>query len=193
LAVYLTADLAFIWVYWTLIRRFWKQRFDEGTPRNRRMLLLILVIADVTEDVVALGTIAVRGQATALWLLGNVLAVVNIVKSLACLVIAFVLIADLLTAGGRTARRSLLEIYQVIRQHRFTLVPLVLVSLVSIVPGADILDQVPDIVRRWTDGPRNFTVESGAALRRFRKPAGRTACGEPQWRHTYRETSPSRS
>jgi hypothetical protein len=164
LTVYVAADLAFIWVYWTLIRRFWKRRFDEGTSRNRRMLLLLLAVADVTEDVLAVGTIALRGQVTALWLLGDVLAVVNIVKSLACLAIAFVLIADLLTAGGRSARRSLLEIYQVIRQHRFTLVPLVLVSLVSIVPGADILDQVPDIVRRWTDGPRNFTVESGAAL-----------------------------
>jgi hypothetical protein len=39
------------------------RRFDEGTPRNRRMLLLLLVVADVTEDVLALGTIALVGTA----------------------------------------------------------------------------------------------------------------------------------
>jgi hypothetical protein len=164
LAVYVAADLAFILIYWTLIRRFWKRNFDGGTPRNRLALLLILVAADVIEDVLALGTIALRGQASALWLLSDVLAVVNIVKSLACVAVAFVVMRDLLTGGGRTVRRSLKEIYQLVRQHRFTVVPLALVSVMSIIPGAEILDQVPDIARRWSDGPRNFTVEGGAAL-----------------------------
>ena len=67
LAVYVAMDLAFILVYWTLIRRFWKRRFDGETPRNRLTLLLILVAADVIEDVLALCTIALRGQVTALW------------------------------------------------------------------------------------------------------------------------------
>ena len=164
LAVYVAADLAFILIYWTLIRRLWKRRFDGGTLRNRQALLLILVAADVIEDVLALGTIALRSQATALWLLSDVLAVVNLVKSLACVAVAFVVMRDLLTGGGRTVRRSLKEIYELVRQHRFTVVPLALVAVVSILPGANILDQVPDIARRWTDGPRNFTVEGGSAL-----------------------------
>ena len=164
LAAYVAADLAFIAIYWTLIRRFWRRRIDGGTPRNRLAVLLILVCADVTEDVLALSTLALHGQVTALWLLSNVLAVVNVVKSLACLAVAFVVIRDLLTGGGRTVRRSLLDVYQLVRQHRFTVVPLALVSVVSIIPRADILDQVPDIARRWTDGPRNFTVEGGSAL-----------------------------
>ena len=71
---------------------------------------------------------------------------------------------DLLTIRGRTVRRSLQEFYRLIRQHRFTVVPLIVVSVVSIVPGAEILDQVPDIARRWTDGPGNFTLEGGFAL-----------------------------
>jgi hypothetical protein len=152
------------WVYWTLIRRFWKRRFDGGTPRNRLGLLLILVAADVIEDVLALCTIALRDQGTALWVLSDVLAAVNTVKSLACVAVAFIVMRDLLTGGGRTVRRSLKETYQLVRQHRFTVVPLTLVSVVSIIPGADILDQVPDIARRWSDGPRNFTLEGGSAL-----------------------------
>ena len=70
-------------IYCTLILRSWKRRFDGGTPRNRLALLLILVAADVIEDLLALGTIALRGQAPKLWLLCDVLAVVNAVKSLA--------------------------------------------------------------------------------------------------------------
>jgi hypothetical protein len=164
LAVYVAMDLAFILIYWTLIRRFWKRRFDGATPRNRLAPLLILVGADVIEDGLALSTLALRGHGTALWVLSDVLAAVNTVKTLACIVVAFLLLRDLLTLGGRTVRRSLRETYQLVRQHRFTVVPLALVSVVSIIPGADILDQVPDIARRWSDGPRNFTLEGGSAL-----------------------------
>jgi hypothetical protein len=46
------------------------------------------------------------------------------------------------------------EIYEFVRQHRFAVVPLALVSVMSIIPGMNILDQVPDSARRWTDGPR---------------------------------------
>jgi len=91
-------------------------------------------------------------------------AVVNTAKSLACVAVAFVVVRDLLTSRGRTVRRSLKKFYRLVRQHRFTVVPLAVVSVVSIVPGAEILDQMPDIARRWTDGPRNFTLEGGFAI-----------------------------
>jgi hypothetical protein len=164
LAVYVAADLAFIYIYWILIRSFWKRTFPERVPTNRRVLLLILVATDLIEDGLALGTLALREHATALWVFSYLLAGVNTVKSLACIAVAFMVLRDLLTSGGRSVRRSLREAYRLIRQHRFTLVPLAVVSVVSIIPGADILDQVPDIARRWTDGPGNFTLEGGLAV-----------------------------
>jgi hypothetical protein len=100
LAVYVAMDLAFILIYWTLIRRFWKRRFEGVTPRNRLAPLLILVGTDVIEDVLTLGTIAVRGQVMALWVLSDVLAAANTVKSLACVAVVFVVMRDLLTGGG---------------------------------------------------------------------------------------------
>ncbi len=112
LAVYVAADLAFILIYWTLIRRFWKRRFDGGTLRNRRALLLILVAADVIEDVLALGTLALRGQANGALVAQRRAGCRELVKSLACVVVAFVVMRDLLTGGGRTVRRSLKEIYE---------------------------------------------------------------------------------
>ena len=164
LAVYVAADFAFILIYGTLIYRFWKRHFKNRALRNRLVLLLILVTADVTEDRLALVTLALHGEEMALWLLSVVLALVNTVKTLACVAVVFMVLRDLMTIRGRTVRRSLQEFYRLIRQHRFTLVPLVVVSVVSIVPGAEILDQVPDIARRWTDGPGNFTLEGGFAL-----------------------------
>ncbi len=89
---------------------------------------------------------------------------VNSLKSLACVVVVIMLLGAVLTSRGHTVRSSLILFYRLIRQHRFTIVPLALVSLVSIIPGPDILDQVPDIVRRWTDGPGNFALEGGFAL-----------------------------
>ena len=164
LAVYIAADLLFILIYWTLVHGFWKRHFTHRALRNRRALLVILVAADLMEDGLALSTLALRGHGTGLWALSDVLAAVNTVKTLACLVVAFFVVRDLLTLGGRRVRRSLAETYQLVRQHRFTVVPLALVSVVSIIPGADILDQVPDIARRWTDGPGNFALEGGFAL-----------------------------
>jgi hypothetical protein len=164
LAVYVAADFAFILIYGTLIYRFWKRHFKNRALRNRLLLLLILVTADVIEDVLALVTLAFRGQVMALWLLSVVLAFVNAAKSLACVAVVFMVLRDVLTTRGRTVRGSLKGFYRLIRQHRFTVVPLVVVSVVSIVPGAEILDQVPDIARRWTDGPGNFTLEGGFAL-----------------------------
>jgi hypothetical protein len=164
LAVYLAADVAFISIYWALIRRFWKRHFDGRALKMRLALLLILVGADLIEDALALGTLGLRTHVTSLWLVSHLLAGVNTVKSLLCVIVAFMVVRDLLQSGGRTVRRSMQEIYQLVRQHRFTVVPLALVSVMSIVPGADILDQVPDIARRWTDGPRNFTLEGGSAL-----------------------------
>jgi hypothetical protein len=163
LATYIGADLIFILIYWTLIRAFWKRHFKHRALRIRWALLLILVIADLLEDVLALGTLPLRGHARALWLLSDFLAGANTVKSLAFVVVAVVLVHDLLTRDGRTIRRSLRETYQLIRQHRFTVVPLAVVSAVSIVPGANIFDQVPDIERRWADGPGNF-AEGGFAV-----------------------------
>jgi hypothetical protein len=74
LAVYVAADFAFILVYGILIYRFWKRHFKNRALGNRLVLLLILVTADVTEDRLALVTLALRGQEMALWMLSVVLA-----------------------------------------------------------------------------------------------------------------------
>jgi hypothetical protein len=191
LAAYLAADLAFIFVYWTGIDRFLQRRFHGQALRTRCRLLLILVGADLVENGLALITVFLDRSTTALGFFSWVLAVVNTVKSLAFVAVAFMVIRGQLTRGRRTVRCSLKLIYQLVRQHRFSVVPLVLLALVSITPGAEILDQVPDITRRWTDGPRTFALEGGLAVIALLVFAGtlfmigrmRTAVAARDWEH----------
>jgi hypothetical protein len=164
LIAYVVADFAFIFVYACAINAFLKRRFEGRALTSTRVTLLILVVADVAEDILALVTLALHGHPTALGVLSWTMAGVNSLKSLACLAIAIILVGGALTKARHTVRSSLALLGLLIRQHRFTVVPLALVVLLSIVPGPNILDQVPDIVRRWTDGPGNFALEGGLAF-----------------------------
>jgi hypothetical protein len=161
---YVTADLAFILVYATGIYPYVRRRFEGRALRTGLALLLILIGADLVEDVLMLVTLAFDPHSTGLVRLSWLLVVLNTVKSLAAIAVAFVVIRRALRSQGRTVRESVKLVLQLIRQHRFTVVPLAVLAVVSITPGAEILDQVPDITRRWTDGPRTLALEGGLAL-----------------------------
>ena len=90
------------------------------------------------------------------------IAVITIIKGILALAATVVVAYALATApwsdSAFTAQRKVLA------KHRYSLVPLLILAIVAVTPGADILDQVLDIERRWADGWENFFFEGGPAL-----------------------------
>lgn len=157
LRTYLALDVAFIVLYAVAaVRLFWS-RYAGLVRRTVLWATAALVVADVTEDVLAWSTTMTDGPVSVGWT--GVLARLSVGKSLLG---GLVLAAGgyaLLTRNGRSAGANLRLVYEVLRTHRLSLVPLVVLGVVAIAPGADILDQAPDIERRWSDTGAIFAVE----------------------------------
>jgi hypothetical protein len=70
----------------------------------------------------------------------------------------------LLTPPGRSWRQTLKVWRQAIRKHRLSILPVAVVGLVTLTPAAEILDQVPDVVRRWADNLSTLSESLWAVL-----------------------------
>lgn len=111
------------------------------TPRPR--LALVAAGADVVENLLLLGVV-VGGLPLAVPAM-----IATAVKWLSLAGVAGPLLyAAFGTARGRKAGRDLLRALGV---HRFSLLAVLPVTLLALVPGPGILDQLPDIQRAWLD------------------------------------------
>lgn len=157
LAVYALLDLALIALYGLLLWRAAGASPQSCRRRNRRAVA-IAVAADVAESVL-IATLPHGGAATArAWLL--VLA--SSVKWIA-LVTATVL---LLQAHRRWLRETAWPLARLVARglytHRYSLIIVVPLALMGLAHGHDILEQVPDIQRRWIDTDQWSGLWSGA-------------------------------
>ena len=103
LVVYVAADFAFILIYGILIYGSGSDT-SRSSAEQQRVLLLILVVADVIEDAWRLSPSPCAGRRRHSGCSAVVLALVNAAKTLACVAVVFMVLRDLLTTRGRTVR-----------------------------------------------------------------------------------------
>lgn len=161
LVVYVLLDLVLLAACtWAAV---WYARRRFARPGRRLVLGLVVAVAalDLAEDVLAL---VVANRSTVPDGLADALARLSMVTSVLGLVLVAALLWGWLTRRRGSVRQRAGRAYEAVRQHRLSIIPVLVLGLLLVAPGADILDQVPDVVRRWADGPRNFFLEGGLGV-----------------------------
>ena len=157
LVLYLVVDLALVVVYAMLLWRiFWRRTFTGFWKAAVGVLFIALVAVNILVDLLAFAGIAFEVSALGLafgFQLKTLLAVASAVAA----------VVAVITSNGATSGTRLTSARKIVWQLRFAIVPLAVLTVVAVIPGPNILDQVADIERRWTDGPRNFFIEGGSA------------------------------
>jgi hypothetical protein len=82
------------------------------------------------------------------------------------LILAVLLVVGwlLLTPGRRSARKSYALIRAATRKHRLSILPVAIIGFVALTPAAEILDQLPDALRRWADLSNFEAIWAGLTL-----------------------------
>lgn len=181
LVAHLLVDLGFVALYAWLLRR-WVRYLRRATgpaprpdvvPRIVPVAALALVLADVAEDVVlGAATVALRGGSVPGWLTW-IQASLTSLKWLAFAVLvagSWVAARRRLGSGPdvvpplRRARQAAAAAGRALAYQRLSVLVVVLVGALSIVPGPNIWDQLPDVQRRWVDGSVTDLVHLGLAV-----------------------------
>ncbi|GAA1138955.1 hypothetical protein GCM10009583_05790 [Ornithinicoccus hortensis] len=153
---YLLLDLVLIVLYVTLLGRL----LHPSLPSAYRIVLVAAAV-DLTENglalVVALGTDHVP-------LAAEVLPWVSGAKWLGLLLASVVVLRRLFRRGDPSWRRAVARVLRALYTHRFSVVALLPLLTMSILPGPDMLDQLPDIQRRWTDDPTGLAHGVAASV-----------------------------
>ncbi|WP_344850315.1 hypothetical protein [Kribbella ginsengisoli] len=138
LAIYLVLDLVFIAIYVPALRRF----IATGP-------VLVLAGIDVVEDLLMywLGSRRCGAGDCVPAASAVILAVVTTLKWLAFLAVLFLLVRD----HWSTIKAAVPRIRRALWIQRFSLLAFLPLGLLAIVPGTDVLDQLPDVQRRWLD------------------------------------------
>lgn len=161
LTAYVLLDLLLVATYVAAGVVHARRRLDALSRRFVVAGVVGVAVLDLAEDVLAL---VVGHRRTVPVGLADALARLSTAKFVLGAVVVVVL------AWGWSARRRGLarhragRAYESLRQHRLSVIPVVLLGVLLVAPGADILDQVPDVVRRWADGPANFFLEGGLGV-----------------------------
>ncbi len=120
------------------------KRWPEPTRSLRRSLRLLGLAATIE----ALVTLAFLPGSTAWGWLASLLLAVTWARWVALLLVLATLL-DLVRRHGERATVLRRRAYRALRTHRFSLLTVLPVAVMSLVPGGDILDQLPDIQRAW--------------------------------------------
>ncbi|WP_328320764.1 hypothetical protein OHA70_22635 [Kribbella sp. NBC_00382] len=138
LAIYLVLDLVFIAIYVSALRRF----IATGP-------VLVLAGLDVAEDLMTywLGSQRCDQGDCVPAASAVILTVITTLKWLAFLAVLFLLVRG----HWSTIKAAVPRIRRALWIQRFSLLAFLPLALLAIVPGTDVLDQLPDIQRRWLD------------------------------------------
>ncbi len=141
LLAYVVLDLAFIAVYGLLVAS-WLPPEESPLARTLRWLAAI----DVAEDLAALA--ATHSSGGAAEGLGVVTSVLTTAKWLAVLVLVVLVVRRLLKHDARAQIAGwALAVYK----QRFGVLAILPIGLLSVPAGSDLLDQLPDVQRRWVE------------------------------------------
>ena len=135
LLLYVALDVVLIVIY-GLVVAGWLAAHGAGLLA---WVLRVLAIVDVLEDGFALLTIHTRSVP-----LAYVTAVLSSVKWLAVLV-AVLVAAYTALQSGPVIRSWLRGLYT----HRFSVIAILPIAVLTVPAGSDLLDQLPDVERRW--------------------------------------------
>ncbi|MFD4420799.1 hypothetical protein ACFWN7_04745 [Agromyces sp. NPDC058484] len=132
---------------WRLVHMV--DRAHRGVPT---VVLLVYAAAEFGEDVwQILGGWAVSaGEAPVAGWIGWVMAVFTTVKCLA-LVVFFIAVLRI-GAYRHTVAHRIARIGQALWVHRLATLAILVIVVLSCIPAADLLDQLPDVQRQWADG-----------------------------------------
>jgi len=144
---YAVLDIGLVAVYVALL--LWAGRAAiAGSARVYRALVLTAALADSAEN------IAVLVRASGSWVLPLLAAV-----KWSLLLVA---LAILLAASRRAVLRWVKLVLRALYTHRYSAVIVLPLAVLSLARGPDILEQLPDIQRRWADpGGRGDFVAAG--------------------------------
>ncbi len=146
LVAYVVLDLAFIAVY-GLVVPAWLPASETTLARTLR----VLAVVDVLEDIGAL--VATRSSGVTAERVSSATSVLTTLKWLVVLVLVVLLVRRLLQPDARAQIRGwALAVYK----QRFGVLAILPIGVLSIPAGSDLLDQLPDVQRRW--------VEDGSGL-----------------------------
>ena len=127
---------------------------QEGTGHLKVTIIVLIVYAaaEFGEDVwQVLGGWAVSaGQPIAAGWIAWVIAAFTTVKAAALVV--FVVAILRITPYRRILARRIARIGQALWVHRLATLAIIVIVVLSCIPAADLLDQLPDVQRQWADG-----------------------------------------
>lgn len=154
LTAYLLLDLVLIACYWSLAHRALHTRH-----RPALRLVGVAALADLVENLLAAVAWPMAPRLTAPWLVGS-----SAVKWLFAVLFLLVLARRLLAQGDDSWRTVLRRWARAVYTQRFSVLPLVPLVVMAVVPGPNLLDQLPDIQRRWAQGDLGHGLAAAVAL-----------------------------
>jgi hypothetical protein len=140
LVMYLVLDLVLIALYGIVVANWAAARGAVVLARTLR----ILAVVDVIEDVLAVITTATRSSA-----LAHVAAYASLAKWLAVLAVVAAVAYRVLQPAARSSVGVWLRGFYF---QRFSILAILPIALLTIPAGSDLLDQLPDVQRRWLGG-----------------------------------------
>lgn len=154
LTAYVSLDLVLIVTYYALAYRVLATRH-----RPALRLAGLAALADLVENALAAVAWPLAPGATAPWLVAA-----SALKWLFLVLVVLVLLRRLLAFGDDSWRRVLRRWGRAVYTQRFSVLPLLPLVVLAVVPGPDMLDQLPDIQRRWVQGDLGHGLAAGVAL-----------------------------
>ncbi len=152
---HLGVDLVFMIAYGLLLAGLVHAAFRDGIARRvAYAAVAATVLADLVEDQLVAGLLTGAAPATVLPLLGWATAVKWFCLGGAVLAIVVRTVAPYSAPRPDDPRPTLRRIGRALMQHRFAVAFVVPLLVLSVLSGSAVLEQLPDVQRRWvTDGP----------------------------------------
>jgi hypothetical protein len=158
---YLIVDFVFILVYSSSLWLWFKNRY-----RLAARLVLAIGAIDLLED--ALAWLAGRNaEPITPGLLQDALPWVSAAKFILVLLTIAALVRRFFSReAGEAWRGAARRLLRAVYTHRFSVLAIVPIAILSVIPGADLLDQLPDVQRQWTDDTngRQHALVAGASV-----------------------------
>ncbi len=155
LTAYLVVDLVFIVTY---VWAAWTAKLTSWTALA--IAITVMGSFDLLEDLVAL--VVVRGSSPPAEWLTWLLWSATVLKTASLVAVVVVVVTRWRSSPGYRAalRRWAVAIFR----HRFSVLAVLPIAVLGVLPGSDLLDQLPDVQRRWMLDGWGHAAAAGVAM-----------------------------